>query len=177
MTVDDRLRLEPLVSAHVDVLDPLIRESRSELAPWMPWAAEYRGAEDLRAFVAGVESRRAVNPAETAFAIFLDSAAVGTIGLHAAGAHNLYSVGYWLGTRYTGRGIMTRAVDRVAEFAFDAHGIHRLELYTVVDNEKSRRVAERAGFIFEGILRNRLELGGRYLDAALYARFPKETLV
>ena len=68
---------------------------------------------------------------------------------------------------------MTKSLDRFSKFVFEAHGIHRLELYAAVDNVKSRRVAERAGFAFEAILRKRLKFGEEYLDAALYVRFPK----
>ena len=175
LPVDERLRLKPLVAEYADALDAVIAESRAELARWLPWVEAHRGPDDLRAYIALVDERRSRALAETTFAIFYDGAPIGAIELHGpTGLHDVTSVGYWLGTGFTGRGIMTKSLVRFSDFAFEAHEIRRLELYAVVDNLKSRRVAERAGFTFEAVLRNRLKLGGDYLDAALYARFPEK---
>lgn len=166
--------LAPLRAEHVGVYAELIDESRAELGRWLPWVSNSHGPDDVRAFIATVDERRLRTATETTFAIVVDGEPAGMIELHdPSRAHGLASVGYWLGTRFTGRGIMTKSLDRFSKFVFEAHGIHRLELYTAVDNVKSRRVAERAGFAFEAILRERLKFGEGYLDAALYVRFPK----
>jgi RimJ/RimL family protein N-acetyltransferase len=43
-----------------------------------------------------------------------------------------------------------------------------------VDNVGSRRVAESAGFVLEGIVRQRLVVKGKRIDAALYSRLPTD---
>ena len=55
-------------------------------------------------------------------------------------------VGYLLGAHARGRGVMTRAVELVAGWAFGTLGLERLELRTIAENSASRAVAERAGF-------------------------------
>ena len=79
-------------------------------------------------------------------------------------------VGYWLAPVGRGRGVMTRALLLVAGYAFRERGVVRLELYTLLDNVASQRVAERAGFVREGIARARIDSrdGSRH-DAYVFA--------
>jgi len=66
----------------------------------------------------------------------------GSVALHSiVRAHDVGQLGYWLGRRFTGRGIMTRAVGRVTEHAFDAGGLHRVEILAVIANASSRALA------------------------------------
>jgi RimJ/RimL family protein N-acetyltransferase len=60
------------------------------------------------------------------------------------------SVGYWLAPDARGRGVMTKAVKAVVDWARTEHGIKRLFLTTHPDNLSSQRVAERAGFVRVG---------------------------
>ena len=83
-----------------------------------------------------------------------DGTGLGTIGLHlAAGDTGVAQVGYWLTREARGRGAATIAVQLVSRWAFAAVGIDRLSLQTAPGNVASQRVAERAGFTREGLLR------------------------
>jgi RimJ/RimL family protein N-acetyltransferase len=63
-------------------------------------------------------------------------------------------VGYWVGAEARGRGIATTATRAVARWAFDAvPALARLQLRADVQNVASNRVAEKAGFTREGVLR------------------------
>jgi RimJ/RimL family protein N-acetyltransferase len=62
-------------------------------------------------------------------------------------------VGYWLRPEGRGRGAATEALRLVSRWAFEALGIERLNLITDPENTASQRVAERAGFVREGVLR------------------------
>jgi ribosomal-protein-serine acetyltransferase len=169
------ISLTPLRGEYAVALAAVIYESREEIGRWLPFARTSQGPGDVLAFIATVDARRANMPAETTFTILVDDEPAGLVEMHdPSRVHNLASVGYWLGTRFTGRGIMTKSLVRLSEFVFAVHGIHRLELYAAVDNVRSRAVAERAGFTFEAILRDRLKFDDDYFDAALYARFAGE---
>lgn len=89
--------------------------------------------------------------------------------IHAAQARAC--VGYWLAPRARGRGIATRAVRLLARWAFDDLGIVRLQLTCGPDNLASQRVAERAGFTREGVLRSvrANARDGERFDFALYS--------
>jgi RimJ/RimL family protein N-acetyltransferase len=82
------------------------------------------------------------------FAICLpDEQCVGLVWVNrAADRPGLGSVGYWLLPEARGRGLATRAVVLVAEWAFTDLGLERLRIVAESANAPSRRVAERAGF-------------------------------
>lgn len=118
-----------------------------------------------------VEKRRALDLGEN-FAVLVGGAFAGSVDIHDVNrAHAVAAVGYWLGSAYGGRGIMTRAVRTVTDLAFTQHRIHRLELFAAAGNGPSRAVAERAGFTLEATLRERLWAPHGFDDAALYVRF------
>lgn len=77
---------------------------------------------------------------------------------------------YWLLPEWRGRGLATRALLVAARFAFAELGLARLELWTEPENAASQRLAERAGFRREGVLRGYSEIGGRRVDAVFFGR-------
>jgi len=83
-------------------------------------------------------------------------------------------VAYWLAPRSRRRGIATRAVSTLCEWAFSAVGLARLELRVDVRNEPSQRVAERVGFQREGIVRSSQEIHGERIDEYLYSLLPAD---
>ena len=68
------------------------------------------------------------------------------------------------------RGLAARAVDIVCGFAFEKLRVARLQLLTDADNRASHRVAAKAGFTIEGVLREYGERDGKRHDMVLYAR-------
>ena len=63
-------------------------------------------------------------------------------------------IGYWLRTPYCGKGFMNEAVVAVTLFALETLKVARVEIRCDEQNARSRRVAERAGYQLEGVLRN-----------------------
>ena len=76
------------------------------------------------------------------------------------GAH----IGYWIDKNYAGRGYTTEAVNAVTHFGFDALGLHRIEINIRPENAPSIRVAEKAGYIFEGDRPEFLHIAGSWRD-------------
>ncbi|WP_051830173.1 GNAT family N-acetyltransferase [Streptomyces novaecaesareae] len=86
-------------------------------------------------------------------------------------ADGVVMVGYWLLAAARGRGLATRATTAVTRWAVDTADARRIELYHFVDNDRSCRVAVRAGFPYEGTLRaSYRRAGGDYTDEHLHAR-------
>ena len=84
-----------------------------------------------------------------------DDRACGSVWLWNVDAANRRGeVGYWLLREARGLGLATRAVRLVCAYAFARLGLERLELFTLPGNVASERVAERAGFRREGMLRS-----------------------
>jgi RimJ/RimL family protein N-acetyltransferase len=84
------------------------------------------------------------------------------------------SVGYWLLPDGLGEGRATRAVRLIASWALPEMRLGRLQLHTDPENVASQRVAERAGFTREGVLRayNGRSDGSR-ADAVVYSLLPQ----
>ena len=78
-------------------------------------------------------------------------------------------VAYWLLPDARGRGNATRAVRILARWALDTLDTARIELWIERGNETSRRVAERAGFIYEGTLRSGGLRDGKRFDKELFS--------
>lgn len=83
--------------------------------------------------------------------------------------HGLGEIGYALGASTQGRGVMTRAVALLVDEAFRRSPIERLEARCAVENSASRRVLEKNGFRYEGLLRGYFRLRGRRIDNLLFA--------
>ncbi len=78
-------------------------------------------------------------------------------------------IGYWVAAGARGRGVATRAVRLLGEWIFAALPIDRIGIAAEVDNAGSRAVAERCGYVFEGILRSWLVIKGEPRDTAMYS--------
>jgi RimJ/RimL family protein N-acetyltransferase len=78
-------------------------------------------------------------------------------------------LGYWLAVAARGRGVMTRAVRLLARWIFDNLPVDRIAILVDAENAPSRRVAERAGFTFEGVLRSHTIIKGTRRDMCSYS--------
>jgi RimJ/RimL family protein N-acetyltransferase len=63
-------------------------------------------------------------------------------------------IGYVVGSAARGRGVATRVLRLLTEWGFSQLGLERIELWIDVTNTGSERVAERAGYVREGVLRS-----------------------
>ena len=101
--------------------------------------------------------------------------ACGVHGLDLAGEPGgTGEIGYWLAPAGRGRGLMTRAVRLVSDWAFAEAGLVRLSWYAVAGNEASLAVAERAGFRLEGTARRGLNHRGTRVDGWVAGLLPED---
>ena len=63
-------------------------------------------------------------------------------------------IGYVVGRAARGRGFATRTLRLLTDWAFEELGLERIELWIDVENPGSERVAERGGYVREGVLRS-----------------------
>ncbi len=140
-----------------------------EIARWIPVPVPY-SLDDALYFLAAAGDGWATG-ADLTFAIEERASGmlVGMIGLHGVDTPGRASVGYWLAPGARGHGLATRAVRLLVAWAFEDPALERLELMTLVGNDASGRVALRAGFRREGILRRYLPFRETLVDAVMYA--------
>lgn len=156
----------------------LRRESRAFLEPWEPeWPFDELSRASFRNRVARAASQRRMRLG-LGFLIFERAAGQLAGGISVGnirhGAAETGQIGYWMGERFSGQGLMTEAVRMVAAHAFDALRLHRLEAACIPGNRRSERVLEKAGFRREGVMRSYLRINGVWQDHTLYAMISGE---
>lgn len=80
-------------------------------------------------------------------------------------------VGYWTAPAARERGIAVAALNVLTRWAFSALELNRLTLYHAVQNTAACQVAERAGYLAEGVARGALPRAeGGWFDMEMHAR-------
>lgn len=105
------------------------------------------------------------------FAIEVEGAAVGGIGLHPQ--DDIYcknaELGYWLAEPYWGKGIATAAVVQMVAYGFTTFDVARIFARPFGTNAASQRVLQKAGFSLEARLGKTIFKNGMYIDELVYA--------
>ena len=163
-------RLRPYEAGDARALWEAARESVADVFPWLAWChAQYSMAEAEE----WIRSRAplAAEGREYTFAIVGDDGRLlGGCGINQINRlHKFANLGYWVRSSATGRGVATEAARQAADFAFRTTDLVRVEIVCAVGNERSQRVAVRAGAVREGLLRRRLLIHGQPVDAVLYS--------
>ncbi len=155
------------------VFNEAILESLAELGMWLAWAVSAPSVDQSESVCRRAYARFLLNEDLMALFFLRDSGVlVGGSGLHRANWElRQFEMGYWGRTAYCGRGFVTEGVRALADHALDDLGASSVWLTTDERNAASRRLAERAGFELEGVLRNeRLDLCGRLRNTCVYSR-------
>jgi ribosomal-protein-alanine N-acetyltransferase len=150
--------------------DPSVMRFMLQPAPTEP------SVEDAAAWVEVRERRR--RQGEALFLVVAaveDDRACGCVWLwNVDAAKACGEVGYWLLREARGRGLATRAVRLVCAYAFERLRLERLELFTLPGNAASERVAERAGFQREGVLRSYRQAPSGRVDVTAFSLLPDD---
>ncbi len=90
----------------------------------------------------------------------------------ALGEHRVGELGLGLVPAARGRGIATEALVTLTDWAFAELDLGRMQVFVAPENTAAHRLAERAGFRSEGVLRGYWEDGDTRLDVIILARLP-----
>lgn len=150
-------------------LHALIVANLEHLRAWEPWAHGEQTEQAFRGF-----SRSALHQwadgASLPCAIRYRGALVGTLGARIETWSGTAEIGFWLDADHQGRGIVTRAVEAACAHLVDVHRTRRLEIRTATANTRTRSVAERCGFVEEGVLRSAQNHPDGRRDLVVYGR-------
>jgi len=169
----ERIYLRPPTQSDHPAWAQLREESRSFLKPWEPtWPND-----DLTRLAFRRRLRRYQRDMreDGGYAFFLFDATNHALlgGLTLAhirrGVTQSCSLGYWMGERFAGKGLMTDGVRLAVGFVFDSLRLHRLEAACLPSNAASIRVLEKVGFQREGYARSYLCINGAWQDHLLFA--------
>jgi len=107
------------------------------------------------------------------FGIVIDNQVVGICDLK-EDEDKVMVLGYWLGKKYWGQGIMSKAVKAVVKFGFKELKRHRIKVTHIEDNKSSQRVIEKAGFKLEGKEREFIFREGKWNNLMIYGLLEQE---
>ncbi|MCY1141720.1 GNAT family protein [Actinoplanes sp. Pm04-4] len=152
-------------------LDPLVQKYLQIPVPYHRSDAEFFVREMC---VAGWDKgTRAEFVVETAVPDGGQATRLGRVGLGLNGS-GAGEIGYWMDPAARGRGIATAAVRALCGWAFGTLGLGIVEWRAELGNQASRRVAEKAGFTVEAVLRQRLVHRGVRVDVWVGSMLPSE---
>lgn len=168
------VRLRPPLSGDFPQWSKLRGESRAFLTPWEPtWAPDELSRA---AFRRRLQRYVAAEKAGSGHMFFVfDKKTEDLVGgcqlsnIRQGVAQSAASLGYWMGVKYAGKGLMTDAVTALVRYAFERLAFHRVEAACLPSNTASRRVLTKSGFTAEGTARKYLKINGEWQDHLLFA--------
>jgi RimJ/RimL family protein N-acetyltransferase len=170
---DDALRLEPLSQAVARELLAVLDDPDIVRFTRVPAGADETFVRGwIRRYEDGWK-----DGSRAAFAIHAhdDRAFLGWAGLVEVDlARREAEIGYLVAPAARGRGVAPRTVELLTRWGFDELGLQRLELRIDPENVPSTKVAERAGYSLDGVLRNLHFKADLRSDVAVWSRLSQD---
>jgi ribosomal-protein-serine acetyltransferase len=173
-SIRDEVYLTLFEERHAEEVFAVTDRERAYLREWLPWVDRNHAPEDTRKFIEGALQQFAKNEGFAA-GIWCANEFVGGIGTHKVDWLNRKAeIGYWIASKFQGRGIVTDACRAVIEYGFQEWKLNRLEIHCAIGNTKSCAIPPRLGFQFEGVLRQAHLVNGTYQDINVYSQLAAE---
>lgn len=174
LKVTEDLNLKQLDTDDAPALHKLIASCRDYLRKWLNWMDTLQTVEDVKAFIERA-SREASEYSSIRVGVWFRNELAGLISFEKMDWLNQSAeIGAWLGERFQGKGIMTKATRALVDYAFDQLMLNRVEIRCGTGHLKSQAIPERLGFRKEGILREAEWLHDRYIDHVVYGMTRKD---
>lgn len=172
-----RLLIRRFTRRDVDDIAEAVAVSLPELQAWLPWAHPGYGREDAQAYVRDSmlawKERRAFD-----YSIRWrhdPEMHLGNVSIwHVSRLGRTGEIGYWVRSDVTTQGIGTEATEALIDVGFADLGLHKIVLRIAIGNQASERIADKLGFVREGILREELLIRGAWVDHTLYSLLESE---
>lgn len=170
------IALEPLSLTHIVEFGTAVEASHQHVTPWLTDKICPRPEQNLSEFIEQWQEKAKSQQAFGFFVKDLDTQSCAGFGLlnHFNPTHRFANLGYWVSASMLGRGYGAQITQSLALFAFQELGQVRVELLIDPENTASRKVAEKSGAKFEGMLRNRLRVNDVLRDAMLFSIVPAD---
>lgn len=124
------------------------------MGEWLPFIELTKKLKDTENFVKSV-LEAPEDKFEYVFTIRMLNKFAGLIGFNKSDKLNTRTeIGYWLSEKYQKQGIVTQAVSKLSDFAFNEQDINRIQIKCAVGNTKSMNIPLKLGFKLEGIERD-----------------------
>jgi len=178
--IDDNLELHLPEDRDTEVMFALFEKDIEYLTYWNDWPKRIKTFEDCKNFIMNHRRSYAEEKSIPAAMVFQGQ----VVGISCLSIQEKYVVktgglDYWIGKDYQGKGIVTKSCKVLLNYAFNDLKLNRISLrikHVSNDNEnrQSRRVAERLGFIKEGVQRQGGVARNQFMDMVCYSLLQNE---
>lgn len=175
---DGRVTIKRIKPEHIQSLFQAAFDSREELRIWMPWCHSNYNIEETKEWVK-FQQVAWQDKLEYSFAIVdnINNKMVGGCGLNQMNwIHKIGNLGYWVGTKFTGKGFASSAANLCAEFGFNDLKLNRIEIVVAEENIPSQKVAGYVGARKECLARKRLAVGDSVHNAFVYSLIKEDII-
>ena len=172
---DQRVRLEPLSSLHVDALEPVVRNN-PDLLRYSP--SVLRDRQDLIRYI-DIHKRLRKERRKFVFAVFdkdKDAFAGSSSYLRISEQDGHLEIGStWIGKSYQRSGLNRHMKFQMLRYAFDDLGAVRVAFRTDDRNEQSKTAIQAIGAKYEGTLRRHMRMPDGFIrDTVCYSILAEE---
>lgn len=166
---DDGAELRPLEPWRAEEFFAHIDRGREYIGAYVGLAAAASDLESARGFLQSYAEKQAADSGRL-YGIWLDGTLVGGVLFRIFDTAMEYcEVGCWLEPAGVGRGLVSRAITVLIDWAVEERGIHRVEWSASSANTASLKVAERLGMTREGVLRESYPYRGVRYDMEMWS--------
>ena len=171
---DDGAELRPLEPWHAEEFLTHLERGREFINQYIPFASKAVDVPTAREVLQRYADMRAADTGSL-HGLWLEGTLVGgVLFLNFAAEHANCEVGCWLEPAGTGRGLVTRAMRVLIDFAVEQRGIHRVEWVASAGNTNSLNVARRLGFTRDGVRREAYPYRGVRHDLEVWSVLAQE---
>lgn len=191
----DRLFLRPFQATDAEELTKLAEDF--EVAKFVPKIPYPYDVSDAQSWISCLEDKRQKEEL-VVFAVMLKSPSsdvscdtrdtgvvthdvighsgplIGSVRLELQRAHDTAELGYWIGTRFAGKGFCTEAAKRLLQYGFHELNLNCIFAGHFSINSASGRVLQKLEMKYEGCLRARFKKFDTYMDDEMYSLLKSE---
>lgn len=168
LEVEDNLELALVEPKFAPEYLKITSDQREYLGEWLAWPAHAKDEEFFLSFIKKSLHDYA-DGKSLVCAMIYHGQVVGNISFNSI-RYDLLTVeiGYWLHRDFQGKGIVSKSVSKLIQYAFTELKMEKVQISAATENQSSRNVCERLGFQLEGIVTRAENLNGKVVDHAIY---------
>lgn len=175
LKVDQDIQLRQLILDDAKDIFNTINTQREYLGKWLPFVEHTKDLKYSENFVNAVINQPQ-DKMEYTFTIRYHNQFAGIAGFRDSDKQNRKTeIGYWLAEQFQNKGLVTKSVATLCNFAFNELNMNRIQIRCATANKKSSAVPKRLGFVLEGVERDgELLTGNIFTDLEVYSKLKNE---
>ena len=172
--IGEDLQLENIRLSLAPIIFDAIDKNRESLRKWLPFVEQTKKVSDTENFIKSILSEPKTSRDEV-YSIWYKGEFAGLIGYKDTDRINCKTeLGYWMIEKFRGKGIMTKTVSKLIDFAFRNLGMNRVQIKVAVGNIASSAIPKRLNFQFEGIERDGEKHFNTFRNLEVYSFLKKD---